>query len=111
MQKSGRTAMITDCGVTPQAQNTGSSSSCTGTASPQSGRARSLIPINCGFSLCPRAPSPHGTPVQRQRQIAGHVAEFHPSLEQRLFERKRTADRKSDQIVAPPFEEIGWLVD
>ena len=32
MQNSGRTAMITDCGVTPQAQNTGISSSPIGTA-------------------------------------------------------------------------------
>ena len=34
MQNSGFTAAITDCGVTPQAQNTGSSPSPTGTASP-----------------------------------------------------------------------------
>ena len=34
MQKSGFTVAITDCGVTPQAQNTGNSSSFTGTASP-----------------------------------------------------------------------------
>ena len=33
-QKSGRTCAITACGVTPQAQNTGSSSLLTGTASP-----------------------------------------------------------------------------
>ena len=34
MQKSGFTVAITDCGVTPQAQNTGSSSPRTSTASP-----------------------------------------------------------------------------
>jgi len=34
MQKSGRTSAITACGVTPHAQNTGSSSFPTGTASP-----------------------------------------------------------------------------
>ena len=34
MQNSGFTAAIAACGVTPQAQNTGSSSAPTGTASP-----------------------------------------------------------------------------
>src|ERR1700761_3231879 len=34
MQNSGFTVATTDCGVTPHAQNTGSSSSFTGTASP-----------------------------------------------------------------------------
>ena len=37
MQNSGFTVATTDCGVTPQAQNTGISSSLIGTASPQSG--------------------------------------------------------------------------
>ena len=34
MQNSGFTVATTDCGVTPQAQNTGISSALTGTASP-----------------------------------------------------------------------------
>ena len=34
MQNSGFTVATTDCGVTPQAQNTGNSSSFTGTTSP-----------------------------------------------------------------------------
>jgi hypothetical protein len=34
MQKSGFTVATTDCGVAPHAQNTGSSSSFTGTGSP-----------------------------------------------------------------------------
>src|SRR6516225_12494184 len=63
MQKSGRTVIITDCGVTPQAQNTGSSSLPTGTASPQSGRARSLIPIDCGLPICTGAPCTEGKRV------------------------------------------------
>src|SRR5713226_6894881 len=40
MQNSGFAVATTDCGVTPQAQNTGISSSLTGTASPQSGLPR-----------------------------------------------------------------------
>src|SRR5262249_38464925 len=56
MQKSGFTVAITDCGVTPHAQNTGSSSSLTGTASPSSGLARSAIPISSGLPTCTGAP-------------------------------------------------------
>src|SRR3984893_5611794 len=63
MQKSGLTAMITDCGVTPQAQNTGISSSCTGTASPQSGLPMSLIPIISGLPRCTGAPCTDGKRV------------------------------------------------
>src|SRR6516164_7761567 len=63
MQKSGLTAIITDCGVTPQAQNTGISSSCTGTASPQSGLPISLMPIISGLPRCTGAPCTDGKRV------------------------------------------------
>ena len=39
------------------------------------------------------------------------MAQFDAGLEQRFFERERTADREGDEIIAPPFPEIGWLID
>src|SRR5580698_10637684 len=63
MQNSGRTSAITDCGVTPQAQNTGISSSRTGTASPQVGLAISEIPIISGLPRCTGAPWTDGKRV------------------------------------------------
>src|SRR5580658_705294 len=63
MQNSGFTAMITDCGVTPQAQNTGISSSWIGTASPQSGLAIFLMPIDSGLPRCTGAPCTEGNRV------------------------------------------------
>ncbi len=43
-------------GVTPQAQNTGSSPGATAIDSPPSGRARSRMPIACGSPTCTGAP-------------------------------------------------------
>src|ERR1700721_3849299 len=63
MQNSGRTAMITDCGVTPQAQKTGISSSPIGQGSPQSGLAVSLMPIMSGLPRCTGAPCTDGNRV------------------------------------------------
>src|SRR5215470_16532518 len=63
MQNSGFTVATTDCGVTPQAQNTGISSSLTGTASPQSGLAMSLMPISSGLPICTGAPCTAGKRV------------------------------------------------
>src|SRR5215467_2730464 len=63
MQNSGFTVATTDCGVTPQAQNTGSSSSLTGTASPQSGLVMSLMPISSGLPMCTGAPCTAGNRV------------------------------------------------
>src|SRR5213595_1954129 len=63
MQKSGFAVATTDCGVTPQAQNTGISSSLIGTASPQSGFIRSEIPINSGLPICTGAPCTAGKRV------------------------------------------------
>src|SRR5262249_9985246 len=60
MQNSGLAVATTDCGVTPQAQNTGISSACTGTGSPQSGRPRSLIPIISGLPIWTGAPCTDG---------------------------------------------------
>src|SRR5215468_9036856 len=63
MQNSGFTVATTDCGVTPQAQNTGISSSLIGTASPQSGLAMSLMPISSGLPRCTGAPCTAGKRV------------------------------------------------
>src|SRR5579864_1264905 len=63
MQNSGFTAMMTDCGVTPQAQNTGISSSPIGTGSPQSGLAMFLIPIASGLARWTGAPWTDGNRV------------------------------------------------
>ncbi len=43
--------ITTDCGVTPHAQNTGISPSRISTASPKSGRDKSVIP-NCSYRFC-----------------------------------------------------------
>src|ERR1700677_355440 len=63
MQNSGRASAITDCGVTPQAQNTGISSSRIGTASPQVGLAMSAMPIDSGLPRCTGAPCTDGNRV------------------------------------------------
>src|SRR5262245_32627912 len=63
MQNSGLAVATTDCGVTPQAQNTGNSLSLTGTASPQSGLARSAMPISSGLPRCTGAPCTDGKRV------------------------------------------------
>src|SRR5213078_3442494 len=52
----GREASATACGVTPQAQNTGTSPGLNACASPQSGLAMSLTPIAAGSPMCTGAP-------------------------------------------------------
>src|ERR1700704_4007949 len=63
MQNSGFTVATTDCGVTPQAQNTGISSSLTGTASPQPGFIGSATPIISGLPIWTGAPCTAGKRV------------------------------------------------
>src|SRR4051812_15390654 len=60
MQNGSLLSMITDCGVTPQAQNTGVSSALIGYQTPQSGLVRSLMPIRCGWPICTGAPCTDG---------------------------------------------------
>ena len=52
----GLLARATACGVTPHAQNTGTSPGANSWASPQSGRARSRIPSALGSPMCTGAP-------------------------------------------------------
>src|SRR5258708_38038502 len=63
MQNSGLTVATTDCGVTPQAQNTGISSLLICAASPQSGLAMSLMPISSGLPRWTGAPCTEGKRV------------------------------------------------
>ena len=60
MQNGTFAACTTACGVTPQAQKTGSSSGLTSIASPQSGCARSRIPIASGTPMWTGAPCTFG---------------------------------------------------
>jgi hypothetical protein len=60
MANSGLLAAITDCGVTPQAQNTGNSSGLISTGSPYSGLAISAMPIASGRPICTGAPCTAG---------------------------------------------------
>ena len=39
------------------------------------------------------------------------MAQLDPVLDQRLLERKRAAERKADQIVAPDMRDLGRLFD
>src|ERR671916_666229 len=52
----GREAMSAACGVTPQAQNTGTSPSANSTGSPKSGAPRSAMPRASGTPTCTGAP-------------------------------------------------------
>src|SRR5262245_62209003 len=52
----GLLASATACGVTPQAQNTGTSPGPNGCGSPQSGFVMSLMPIAAGSPMCTGAP-------------------------------------------------------
>ena len=52
----GFEAMATACGVTPQAQKTGTSSAAGIQASPKSGFCVSLMPIADGSPICTGAP-------------------------------------------------------
>ena len=52
----GRLAAATACGVTPQAQKTGTSPSRISTGSPNCGSARSAIPSVSGSPMCTGAP-------------------------------------------------------
>src|SRR5438105_10691867 len=63
MQNSGLAAVTTDCGVTPQAQNTGISSALSGGGSPESGFIRSAMPINSGLPIWIGAPCTAGKRV------------------------------------------------
>src|SRR5262245_51059531 len=56
----GRETITTVCGVTPHAQNTGTSSGPTGTGSPKSGRDRSVMPSADGSPTCTGAPCTAG---------------------------------------------------
>ena len=71
MQNSGRASAITACGVTPQAQNSGSSSVGTSMASPQSGLARFEMPIFSGRPMCTGAPC---TPGKREVICTARIA-------------------------------------
>jgi hypothetical protein len=63
MQNSGFTVATTDCGVTPQAQNTGVSSAFICGGSPKSGFMMSLMPISSGMPICTGAPCTAGNRV------------------------------------------------
>src|SRR3982074_2118514 len=63
MQNSGLTVATTDCGVTPQAQNTGISSAFTGTASPYSGLPRWEVPRSPVLPICTGGPGTAGKRV------------------------------------------------
>src|SRR2546427_7783155 len=52
----GLEASATACGVTPHAQNTGTSPGRNGCASPHSGFVTSLIPMAAGSPMCTGAP-------------------------------------------------------
>jgi tetratricopeptide (TPR) repeat protein len=52
----GRACMTTACGVTPQAQNTGTSPGRSSTASPTSGRSSDWMPSAAGSPMCTGAP-------------------------------------------------------
>src|SRR2546429_240339 len=54
--KGGLLARATACGVTPHAQNTGTSPARNGCASPQSGLLMSLMPSAAGSPMCTGAP-------------------------------------------------------
>src|SRR5438552_15603596 len=54
--KGGLEASATACGVTPHAQNTGTSPGRNGCASPQSGLVTSLMPRAAGSPMCTGAP-------------------------------------------------------
>ena len=56
----GFACIITACGVTPQAQNTGTSPAATGTASPKSGRCTSRMPRAAGSPTWTGAPCTAG---------------------------------------------------
>src|SRR5881398_2690921 len=58
--KGGLLARATACGVTPHAQNTGTSPGRNGCASPQSGFAMSLMPSAAGSPMCTGAPCAPG---------------------------------------------------
>src|ERR1700724_1520334 len=48
-------------------------------------------------------------PIHRDVRSAGYVAQFDPVFDQRVLERKRAAEGKAHQIVAPDMEEVSWL--
>ena len=52
--------MTAACGVTPQAQNTGTSPAATATGSPKSGASRSVMPSAAGSPTCTGAPCTAG---------------------------------------------------
>src|SRR5205085_12506960 len=56
----GLLASATACGVTPQAQNIGTSPARNGCASPQSGFVMSLMPSAAGSPICTGAPCAFG---------------------------------------------------
>ena len=56
MASSGRDCMTAACGVTPQAQKTGTSPGRTSTGSPKSGASRSVMPSSAGEPTCTGAP-------------------------------------------------------
>ena len=56
----GLALIATACGVTPQAQNTGTSPSSKATGSPKSGLLTSVIPMASGLPMCTGAPCTAG---------------------------------------------------
>src|ERR1700737_2317039 len=50
-------------------------------------------------------------PIHRDVRPARYVAQFDPVFDQRVLERKRAAEGKAHQILAPDMEEISWLFD
>ena len=87
MQNGSRLASATACGVTPQAQKTGSSPGRSSTGSPKSGRARSAMPSASGAPTWTGAPwTRSNRPVTRtasgnQRRRDGPHADHQRSLE------------------------------
>src|SRR5947199_332149 len=104
----GREASATACGVTPQAQNTGTSPGLNACASPQSGLAMSLTPIAAGSPMCTGAPGAVGPEVGAR----GHADRLGRSdvgdLDQRARPRVALAEEQEIvRVVLRQHREIG----
>jgi hypothetical protein len=136
MQIGGLACSITTWGVTPQAQNTGSSPSAMMAGSPRSGLLISLMPMEPGGEACGDLHRPDGIGRRewphRHHHLAleapgrhavdagavhGHggvvldVAQAQARLQQRELEGERAAQHERHEIVRPVLADVGQLLD